>query len=113
MASSLDKLYTSHILDAINRIKRYVKGIDWELFEQDDKTQSAVIRQLEIIGEASKRLSIELKAKIDLPWRQIGGMRDKLIHHYIEIEMKEIWATIEKDLDRLETELKKQNNRPV
>lgn len=69
------------------------------------------MRQLEIIGEASKNLSKDFRHSVDLPWEDIVGMRDKLIHHYVEVDVKTVWATIKKDLDQLESELKKQNNR--
>lgn len=111
MENDLNSAYILHILEAINRIRMFMEGVDWELFQQDAKTQSAVMRQLEIIGEASKNLTKDFKRSVDLPWEDIAGMRDKLIHHYVEVDLKEVWNTIERDLNQLENELEKQNNR--
>ncbi|MDJ0682205.1 MAG: DUF86 domain-containing protein [Xenococcaceae cyanobacterium MO_167.B52] len=85
------------ILIAARLIEQFIEGIDREIFESDLMRQSAVIRQLEIIGEATKRLSQEFRAIYpQIPWRQMAGMRDILIHNYDDIELDELWnvATI-------------------
>jgi uncharacterized protein with HEPN domain len=75
-----DSVYLRHILDAISRIEEYLYGIDEEKFYQHYLVQDGVIRQLEIIGEASKRLSCDVRARYpNVPWQDIAGMRDKLI----------------------------------
>ncbi|WP_456420003.1 HepT-like ribonuclease domain-containing protein [Methanocaldococcus infernus] len=76
------------ILEAINRIKIYTKGMDYEKFLSDIKTQDAVIRNIEIIGEAVKLLSPQIKEKYNnIPWKNIAGMRDKLIHSYFGVNL--------------------------
>ena len=85
------------ILIAARLIGQFIEDIDREIFESDLMRQSAVIRQLEIIGEATKRLSQEFRAIYpQIPWRQMAGMRDILIHNYDDIEVDELWnvATI-------------------
>ncbi len=85
------------ILIAARLIRQFIEGIDKEIFESDLMRQSAVIRQLEIIGEATKRLSQDFRAVYpQIPWRQMAGMRDILIHNYDDIELDEVWnvATI-------------------
>ena len=77
-----DRIYLLHIRDAIRQIVEYT-AIEKEVFFADRKTQDAVVRNLEIIGEATKRVSITLKqAHPDVAWKPIAGMRDKLIHDY-------------------------------
>jgi uncharacterized protein with HEPN domain len=74
---------------------------------QDEKTQDAVIRNLEIIGEAATKLSPELKAKYDeIPWGDIAGMRNRLIHGYFEVNLDIVWSTVEKVLPEFEAQIK-------
>lgn len=71
-------------------------------FMADLKTQSAVIRQIEIIGEAVKRLGDETKnAEPEVPWRLIAGTRDRLIHGYFQVDLAAVWSMVEHDLDPL------------
>lgn len=96
-----DRLYLRHILEAIAAIEEFTQA-DRAGFLADRKTQSAVIRQLEIIGEAVKRLSPELKgAEAAVPWRLIAGARDRLIHGYFKVDLDAVWAMVEKDLPAL------------
>jgi uncharacterized protein with HEPN domain len=72
----------------------------------DHLIQDGVIRQLEIIGEASKRLSAEIKEKyLEIPWKDITGMRDKLIHDYFGVDLDAVWDTVEKDIPVLKNKL--------
>lgn len=95
-----DKPYLKHILDAIECIETYIKDVAKDDFlDKDRKTQDAVIRQFEIIGEAVGRLSDKIKREHDrLPWRRISDMRNKLIHEYFGVNMAVVWKTIEDDL---------------
>lgn len=101
-----ETVYIKHILDAISRIERYMAGISYEQFNDDTLIQDGVIRQLEIIGEASKGLSDVTKAHYeDIPWKDIAGMRDKLIHDYLGTDIKAVWDTAKDDLPNLKRKL--------
>ena len=103
-----DSNYKSHILDGIAEIEKYTEDMNEQEFYENSMAQSAVIRQLEVIGEASKRLSDEFKQKHSgVPWKDIAGFRDKVIHHYPEVDMTIIWTILTKDLPALKTALSK------
>ena len=102
-----DRLYLRHILEAIAAIEEFTQA-DRAGFLADRKTQSAVIRQLEIIGEAVKRLSPELTAvETAVPWRLIAGARDRLIHGYFKVDLDAVWAMVEKDLPALRSNVER------
>ena len=89
-----DLTYLVDILEAARLVQTFVTGVDKEMFDADLMRQSAVARQIEIIGEATKRLSAEFKARhADIPWRQMAGMRDILIHAYNHVDLDEVWRT--------------------
>lgn len=93
-----DKLYLGHVLDAIEAILRYTRG-GRTAFLVDDMVQSAVIRQLEIVGEAVKQLSEEVTlSEPAVPWKQIAGARDRLIHGYFRVDLQAVWVIVERDL---------------
>jgi len=99
-------LYVSHILEAIEKINRFVLPLDFQGFIKDDLVQSGVMRELGVIGEAAKNLSQEFKASHNkIPWKEITGMRDKLVHDYFEIDVDALWITIREDLPVLKNEL--------
>jgi uncharacterized protein with HEPN domain len=103
-----DLAYTDHILDCIKKIRKFTKGIEKKEFEKNDLIQDAVIRNFEIIGEASKRISKDFKkVYYDIPWKEISGMRDKLIHDYLGVDIEVIWKTITQDLLLLEKQIRK------
>ena len=97
-----DRLYLAHIRDSIAKINDYTKE-GYEQFADDAKTQDAVIRNFEIIGEASKQISDATKSiKPDIPWRDVAGLRDVLIHDYMGVDINEVWNIILNHLPCLE-----------
>ncbi len=102
-----DKVYVDQILDSIRKIESFVDGIDKDNFSKNSLVQSAVIMQLTLIGEVSKKVSDDLKEKVNLPWKEIAGFRDKAIHNYFDINLDVVWNTIIIDLPPLKEELQK------
>ena len=97
-----DTVYLRHILEAAERIQAYLQDMDEQRFEENHLRQDGVIRQLEIIGEAVKQLSPALRdAHDDVPWKDMAGMRDKLIHHYFGVDVQAVWDTATDDLPAL------------
>lgn len=93
-----DRVYLEHIRDALARVVEYCSdGRDG--FFRDRRTQDAVVRNLEIVGEAAKRISVATRdSSPDIPWKVIAGMRDKLIHEYFGVNLEIVWLVVEKDL---------------
>lgn len=103
-----DRIYIEHILQSIEKIQSYISGKDLETFSNDSITQDAVVRQLEIIGEATKRISKELRNKnSDVPWDDMAGMRDVLIHDYLDVDLKIVWKTASQSIPGLKALLNK------
>ena len=93
-----DRAYLEHIRDALERIVEYAAG-GRDAFFADAKTQDAIVRNLEIIGEAAKRVSSETRGRApDVPWKAVAGMRDKLIHDYFGINLEIVWRVVERDV---------------
>jgi uncharacterized protein with HEPN domain len=93
-----DAVYLHHILDASDKIARYV-SVGRETFTAESHWQDAVIRQLEIIGEATKRLTVDFRDRHpELPWRRIAGLRDVLIHNYFGVDLAAVWEITQRDL---------------
>jgi uncharacterized protein with HEPN domain len=102
------KDYLNDIKTSISEIQEFTTGMTFEEFSFDRKTIHAVVRCFEIIGEAVKNLPGEVKAKCpEIAWREIAGMRDKMIHEYFGVNLKIVWQTIEEDLPPLGAAIKK------
>ena len=102
-----NKVYLDHILDCINNILAYTEGMSEESFYKNFMVQDAVVRNFEIIGEATKRISPEFKKSFPhIPWKKMAGMRDKLIHDYVHVDIETVWDAKTKDLPSLLIELK-------
>jgi uncharacterized protein with HEPN domain len=96
------KDYAMDMIAAIEKIEEFTSGMTPEDFEKDTKTVFAVIRALEVIGEAAKKIPLSARNRYkQIPWLQITGMRDKLIHEYFGVNIKVIWNTIKQDIPPL------------
>ena len=103
-----DEVYLRHISDAVAAIEEYASGVTFEAFSGNRLLKDGVVRELEIIGEATKRLSAALiAAHPEVPWRDIAGMRDKLIHEYFGVDIEAVWRTVESDIPKLKAEVEK------
>jgi uncharacterized protein with HEPN domain len=97
-----DKESLLDIVEAIEKILAYTKGIRFEEFQIDDEKQDAVLRRILVIGEATKRLSPEFKTRhSQIPWKDIAGMRDIVVHDYNRIDLETIWDVVQNDLPEL------------
>lgn len=103
-----DKIFIRHILESIDTILDYTKGMNEAAFLANKLVQDAVIRNFEVIGEATKNISEQIKSNSQqVPWRKMAGMRDKLIHDYIGVDLFAVWAVVEKVLPELKKDLQK------
>ena len=101
-----DRVYLEHIRDAIARIEQYTEDIGEPEFKQQVLVQDGVIRQLEIVGEAVKRLSTSFRSShTAIPWQDIARMRDKLIHDYFGVDIEKVWLTVIQDIPPLKAEV--------
>ena len=98
-----DLVYLKHIKESVDSIRDYIGSADFESFSRDEKTIDAVIRKIEIIGEAASNLSQEFRdAHLEIPWRDMIDMRNVLIHEYFGVIVKTVWDTVQDDLPELE-----------
>lgn len=94
-----DIVYMQHISEAIQRIESYLEGVSYDKFMATMMIQDAVIRQLEIIGEATKNLSMTVReTNPDIPWKDIAGLRDILIHQYFGVDVAAVWDSVVDEL---------------
>ncbi len=106
MSERRDEDFLSDIREAIRRIMAYTAGMTYEEFLEDTKTQDAVIRNLEVIGEATKNLSEGLREKYtEVPWRAMAGVRDRLIHHYFGVNLDIVWQIVDMELPKVASQL--------
>lgn len=102
-----DSLYVEQMLDATRKIREFTSSVDLATFEKNQEKSSAVILQLAIIGELSKRLSEEFKSRVSLPWNEIAGFRNRAIHEYLSLDLDDVWKTVQNDIPVLEKALEK------
>ena len=96
------KDYIQDVIDAASKSIKFVEGMEYEIFIDDDKTVYAAIRAIEVIGEAVKNIPDDVKKKYpEIPWRDMAGMRNKLIHAYFGVEIKRVWKTIKFEIPPL------------
>jgi len=101
-----DAVYLRHILDAIKRILEYLYNVDETDFQRNYLLQDGVIRQLEIIGEAAKQISQQTRNQhSQIPWKDMTGMRDKLIHDYFGLDLDQVWLTAQTDVPLLQEQI--------
>lgn len=101
-----DAVYLRHILDAITQIELYLQGVSQERFLQTKLLQDGVVRQLEIIGEASRNISNELRQQHpEVPWSQIIGLRNRVIHAYFNVSVEIVWEIARNDLPVLKSQI--------
>jgi uncharacterized protein with HEPN domain len=99
-------LYLTHILESAALIESYVRGLDLETFRKDQQRQDAVVRRIEIMGEAVKNLPVDVReAHPHVPWRRIAGMRDKVIHGYIFVDVELVWNVASTTVSQLKADV--------
>lgn len=102
-----DLAYIDHILDCVRKIYEFSSGLSEEDFTSSELIQDAIIRNIEIIGEASKKISLNTKQiYYEIPWKEIAGMRDKIVHDYMGVDVAVVWKTITEDIPILEKLIK-------
>lgn len=100
--------FIQDILDAVDDVEAFTKGLDFERFRHDRKTMYAVIRAIEIMGEATKNIPDKIRSKYPkVPWKRIAGMRDKLIHGYFTVDTVTLWKAAKQDAPQLKALISK------
>jgi uncharacterized protein with HEPN domain len=103
-----DRIRLQHMLDAANEALEFVRDQQRSDLDTDRKLVLSLIKELEIIGEAAGQVSAEIRTQYDaIPWQDISGMRNRLIHAYFDIDLDVVWTTVTTDLPLLKTELEK------
>ncbi|MBN1637806.1 MAG: DUF86 domain-containing protein [Ignavibacteriales bacterium] len=107
MSKREQNLLLQDMLESAIKIKNYIKGVDFEQFKNDDKTVDAVVRNFEIIIEASTRIDSGFKKKhSNIDWKRLKGFRNRVVHHYFGIDYQIVWSIIINDLDDLISQIK-------
>jgi uncharacterized protein with HEPN domain len=101
------QLYLQDILDCIDKIETYTTGMSFEAFDKDAKTIDAVVRNIEIIGEAARNIPKDLVTQTpEIPWRRMSDTRNRVLHEYFGVDTKILWQTITEDLPPLKEQIK-------
>ena len=102
------RIFLQHILESISEIEKYTRDISEDEFARSRQIQDAVVRRLEIIGEATKNIPDDIKEKHDsIPWKKIAGSRDVLVHNYFEVNLASVWDTVTRDIPGLKKNIQK------
>ncbi|MEK6903517.1 MAG: DUF86 domain-containing protein [Nanoarchaeota archaeon] len=108
MSSKEDVIFIEHIFESITALEEFSKDLNKERLMSDRLRQSAMIREIEVIGEAMKNISEKLKNKYtEIAWKKIIGTRDKMIHHYFGVDLHIVWNIVKKDIPILKKQMKK------
>ena len=100
--------YITDIIDSVAEITEFIEGLDYEMFSEDRKTTNAVIRSLEVIGEAAAKIDQDLRDRYpEIPWVRMAGMRNKLIHEYFGVDLEIVWEVCTAEIPPLKPSLKK------
>ena len=103
--------YIEDIIDALNKSMKFVEGMEYENFVGDDKSVFATVRAIEVIGEAVKNIPEDVKKEYpEIPWRDMAGMRDKLVHEYFGVDLKRVWKTVKEEIPPLKPLFEKMLN---
>jgi uncharacterized protein with HEPN domain len=101
-------LLIADMLEALRKIDSYTAGLDHSAFLQDEKTIDAVVRNLEVLGEAAQQIPDEFEARHPgVPWRRIAGLRNRIVHDYFGLDLEIIWQIVRNDLPPLKATLEK------
>lgn len=106
MSSRSIQLYINDIKESIEKIELFTRGMTFEVFKQDARTIDAVVRNMEVIGEAAKNFPEDVRMSFpNVPWKMMIGMRNKAIHEYFGIDVEILWKTVEQDIPVLKKEI--------
>ena len=101
------RLFAEDILECVEKLESYVKGVTFEEFKSDSRTADAVVRNLEIIGEAAKYIPDEVRKRYSrVDWKAVVGLRNRIIHEYFGVDLEVIWRIIEKDVPILREQVR-------
>ena len=102
------RLLLQDMLESLEKIERYTAGLTFERFAQDDRTVDAVVRNLEVIGEAARQIPSEVRERYpEVPWRRVIGLRNVVVHEYFAVDMEIVWTVVRQSLPELKEALRR------